>query len=165
MGVFRKEVPKAALANIELPKGERAVAAGHCNAGFVVATQNALYLQAVEPKRIPWSTITRATWDEPELRMVLNPKAGGTSDLIVLRFDDTGELPTTIRERVTATIVMQERILLDGDRGAMFIARRGSDDGEIVWNVVFDSGLDPTHPVLRQRAEESLEQLRSQLGI
>jgi hypothetical protein len=45
------------------------------------------------------------------------------------------------------------------------VARRAGDDAPVRWTVVFDSGLDPTDPALREAADEALARLRSALGI
>jgi hypothetical protein len=47
------------------------------------------------------------------------------------------------------------------------VARRAPGGGvaDIAWSIVFDAGLDPGDPVLRQSADRALADLRSSLGI
>jgi hypothetical protein len=70
-----------------------------------------------------------------------------------------------IRERVNASIVVQRRIELVGERGARFVARREPGTTDLRWSVVFDAGLDPSDPELRRRADEALAALRVSLGV
>jgi hypothetical protein len=81
--------------------------------------------------------------------------------------DDARDIPAAIRDRVTDTVVVSEYRTLEGDRGAYFVARR-SPDGDVEgirWSVVFDEGLDPESPVMRERANAELDQIRASLGI
>ena len=66
---------------------------------------------------------------------------------------------------VDGTVVVSERVDLGDGEGALMVARRGSDDGVIRWSVVFDAGLDPSDPALRQAADAALTRLRDSLGI
>ncbi len=70
-----------------------------------------------------------------------------------------------MRERVTASIVIQHHALLDGDLGARFVARRVPGSVDLRWSVVFDAGLDPRSPDLRRRADTALAELRTSLGV
>ena len=78
---------------------------------------------------------------------------------------DLGRLPEVVRERVTASIVIQHHVELVGERGARLLARRVPGTTDLRWSVVFDAGLDPADPELRRRADEALAVLRTSLGI
>ncbi|MBK9740539.1 MAG: hypothetical protein IPO93_13745 [Actinobacteria bacterium] len=82
-----------------------------------------------------------------------------------MRVDQARDLPAAVRDRVTASVVISDRVALGEGAKALLVARRGSDDGEIRWSVVFDAGLDPRDPTLRAAADEALAQLRDSLGI
>ena len=82
-----------------------------------------------------------------------------------LRLDDARDLPPAVHDRVTASVVVSERVDLGGGAMALMVARRASDDDDIRWSVVFDTGLDPEDPALRRAASEALGRLRNALGI
>jgi hypothetical protein len=160
----RDEVLRA----LGVPAGARVIAAGtalNVNDGprrRVVATLIGLHVTGWdEPLR--WDHIESASWDEPVLDLVINTDQG--SRLEQLRLDRAGELPAAVRDRVTASVITSERVEVAEGRFATFAARRRSDDGDIRWTVVFDSGLDPNDPDLRAAADATLYELRQSLGI
>lgn len=170
--LFHRPAPKAVLAAVTLEPHEKVVCWGRGpgttpdSSTYVVATDKALYLDGrFGNRRLPWSSINKANWDEPMLELVVQTSPGGTAEAISIRLDEPGHMPTTVRERVTATIVVQERVLLEGDKGALMVARKNFDDDQVRWSVVLDKGLDSTNPVIRQRADDMLAELRTQFGI
>jgi hypothetical protein len=172
VGLFRRALPEPARASLTLVDGERPIAwasgpgSSAGDPAYVVATDRALHVGALwSPSRIPWDRIVKAGWDDPVLELVVQPQPGGRSEVVRLRIDEAGEVPVVVRERVTASIVVQQHLELDAEKGALAVARRDSDTGELRWAVVFDPGLDPADPRLRARADAALADLRSQLGV
>ena len=78
---------------------------------------------------------------------------------------DAGALPSVVKERVNASIVVSRHVELQGERGARLVARRTPGSSELRWSVVFDPGLDPADPDLRASADAALEALRGSLGV
>ncbi|MEK9957121.1 MAG: hypothetical protein VW780_10195 [Actinomycetota bacterium] len=131
---------------------------------LIVATDAALYEQRSR-RRIEWHRVTKGTWEQPEF--VIDFDDDGVARRLRIRVDDARDIPAAVRDRVTDTVVVSEYRTLEGDRGAYFVARR-SPDGDVEgirWSVVFDEGLDPESPVMRERADAELEQIRASLGI
>ena len=163
-------LPGSVLAMLRVGPGEKVVAWGASTAGdptqstVAAATHRALYLQSTG-ERLPWDTIIRATWEEPVLQLTITDGAGGPPRVLAVELDQSRDLPAAVHDRVTASVVVSERVDLGGGAGALMVARRGSDDGVIRWSVVFDVGLDPADPDLRQAADEALTRLRDSLGI
>ena len=80
--------------------------------------------------------------------------------------DEHGLVPQTVRDRVTASIVVTEHVPLAGSAGARVTARRSPvGDGGVTWNVVFDTGLDASDPGLRAAADAAIERLREATGL
>lgn len=131
---------------------------------YLVATERALYLPD-GPERIPWHRISKATWDEPVLEARVLDESGQSTSVRRLRVDESYDLPAAVRDRVTDSVVVTERVDLGDGAAALMSARRDSDDGRIRWSVVFDAGLDPRDPELRARADTALADLRASLGI
>lgn len=167
---FGPRLPSDVAERLGVRRGEKVVAWG-CGPGadvtqatYVLATDRALYVE-VGHERFPWSSISKASWDEPMFDVVVLDDAGRPSRLLHLRVDDARDLPPAVHDRVTASVVVTERVDLGDGAKALLVARRGSDDGEIRWSVVFDAGLDSRDPALRASADAALAQLRGSLGI
>lgn len=158
-------LPGEVVTRLGIPADEKVVAWGSAvDETYVVATDRALYADAVG-SRTPWSRISRAAWDEPVLTLALIDEAGRAQRPLRLRLEDSRELPPAVHDRVTASVIVSERVDLGGGATALLAARKDSDDGQIRWSVVFDPGLDPTDPELRRAADAALDQLRGSLGI
>jgi hypothetical protein len=150
------------------PGAERLLAWGELADGQVMAcTELALHIPEVG--RVPWEQVVRGSWSEEFLDLVLAPGAGGRARQVRLRFEEPGQVPGVVRERVNWTVVASHHAPLrhaDGRTGgAMLNARRSPADGEVRWGVVFDAGLDPADPGWRAAADAALADLRDQLGI
>jgi hypothetical protein len=163
-------LPGTVVGMLGIRPGEKVVAWGAgpgadvTQALFAAATDRALYLQATG-ERLPWDHISKATWDEPMLDLVVIDEEGRPSRLVRVRIDESHDLPAAVHDRVTASVLISERVDLGNGAKALLAARRGSDDGEVRWTVVFDHGLDPSDPQLRAAADAALAQLRDSLGI
>lgn len=133
----------------------------------LVATDTALLLPVgEEPERVPWDLVLRVTWNEDAVEITAQASPGGrpvTHRVPVGR--ELGGLPDVVRERVNASIVVQHHVELEGERGARLVARRAPGSADLRWSVVFDAGLDPSDPDLRERADRALADLRASLGI
>ena len=154
--------------------GERVLAWMPVGESSLVATETTLVLpeddgvrrSARAELRVPWDRILRASWEPEIVEITAQPESGGRPVVHRVRISgEPGVLPEVVRERVTSSLVVQHHALLDGERGARFIARRVPDTTDLRWSVVFDTGLDPADPVLRARADEILTGLRSSLGV
>lgn len=161
-------LPGAAIAMLGIEPGERVVAWGSSpgvdatQTLFAAATNRALYLQATGD-RLPWESISKATWNEPVLELMVVVD-GGQPRLLRLTVEDARDLPAAVHDRVTASVLVSERVDLGNGAGALLVARRSEGD-EVRWTVVFDSGLDASDPELREAADAALARLRDALGI
>lgn len=151
-------LPGGVADSLGVRPGEKVVAWGVGADAYTIATTKALYANG---DRIPWHRVSKATWGEPELVVVLLD--GGPTLRILL--EDARDLPPAVRDRVTDSVIASEHVELDGEAGARMVARRDSDDGSVQWSVIFDSGLDPNDPRLREAADVALDRLRSALGV
>jgi hypothetical protein len=149
---WRKNVPDG----VAVQRGERVLAVG----GETVATDAALYLAGEEGVRLPWERVEQATWQEGVLAV---REVGGRRHTI--RLADPGSVPETVRERVTATVVVSTHVKLPAG-GVRIVGRRPPRaDGDLRWTFVFDRGLDPDDPGLLAQAEQALEEIRRQTGL
>ena len=105
---------------LEVAPGETALASAVTADGKpVCGTRDALYL----PVRIPWERIETADWDSgtSTLRVV---ETDAEPFALVLEDDEPRRLLQLIRERVTASVVLQRHVPVSGSRGLRVIARR-----------------------------------------
>ena len=161
-----RRLPAGIRERLEVPKGERVIAWGvdPANDRYTLATDKALYPESIR-ERLRWDSISNATWDEPRLHVTVHDSTGATKGIVKLRVEDSGDLPAAVFALVTESVVVSEHVDLGDGAGARMVARRDGDQGTIWWSVVFDSGLNPSDPALRARADEELASLRDSLGI
>jgi hypothetical protein len=156
-------LPKEQAQVVGVRRGEKIIAWAMGASNAIVATDQALYLD--EATRLTWNQITKASWEEPFLDLVIEGTATSSSipPRIRKQIDDARDLPRAVNAKVTESVVISERIELDTGVIAQFIARRDGD--AIGWSVVFEAGVDPQDPNLRASADRALTELRAALGI
>jgi hypothetical protein len=149
----RRNLPEG----LALEKGERVLAVG----GRTVATDTALHFPGGGGfTRLPWERVEQAAWKDG---LLVVREVGGVRHAV--RLADPGAVPETVRERVTATVVVSTHVKLPGG-GVRIAARRpAKGSGELRWTFVFDTGLDPADPGLLAEAEQALEEIRRQTGL
>lgn len=130
--------------------------------GDTVATNGALHFQdGTAFARLPWERVEQAVWRDGVL--LVREIGGGRH---VVRLTDPGSVPETVRERVTATVVVSTHVKLPSGGGVRITARRPArGNAEPRWSLVFDQGLDPKDPGLLAQAEQAMEGIRRQTGL
>lgn len=163
----RDKVTAAARASFDAEPGERVLGAAQSTGdhrGWVVATDRALVLG--RNARIPWVKVVRAGWNSPVMEVVYQEVSAGPTKVIRLHMADPGRVSIVVRDRVTASVVSQQHVPLQEDgKGARMVSRRDPVTGAVTWAVVFDVGLDPADPVLLDKAQAALADLRGTLGL
>jgi hypothetical protein len=158
-------LPNAERAALELHDGERVLAAAPVTGGgWAVASEHALHLPGA---RLPWFTVLRAAWDRDDdvltVETVTDGDIPGTHRILPL--DTPGRVPEVVRERVSASIVLTERVWLRPSVGLLVVARRVPGSTELGWQLVLDEGLDPQDPELQSLAQQALEEVRTRSGL
>jgi hypothetical protein len=159
MRLTRRERPP-----IEVAAGERLLAWAASPEGPVGGTRDALYLPGV---RIPWEQVEAADWDSDisRLRVTEVGTFGEPRPVHVVDLDTPGTLLELVRERVTASIVLQRHVPVLGRRGVRVIARRAPGGRRpLTWLYEYDEGVDPSDPLVRQAAGEALATARADVG-
>jgi hypothetical protein len=140
---------------------------------WLVATRDALFV--VDPDgshgaeaRIPWEQVEGADWDREgsRLRVTEVGRFGQPRPSYVFTLPDLepASLLQLIRERVTASVVLQRGQLVSGKRGLKVIGRRSPSGGAITWMHEYDEGVDPDDPAVAEAAETLLQQARADVG-
>ena len=136
---------------------------------WLVATRDALWAVG-EPgaDALPWEQVHRADWDQDSagLRVERVQEYGAPVAARSWTVLEPGPLVDVLRERVTASVVLQRRVDLERRRGLSVIARRPpSRPGEVTWAYELDPGVDPADPAVAVAAEAALREAQESLGL
>lgn len=161
----------------QVPARVRAAAAGRVLAAapaedgtWLAGTRDDLVVVPSEPGAVQvlaWERVHRADWDRETatLRVEEVQDYGEPVRVASYVLHEPGALLALVRERVSASVVLQRRVDLERKRGFTVIGRRApSGRGEIGWAYEFDEGVDPDDPRVRTAAEAALTEARDALG-
>jgi hypothetical protein len=150
---------------VEVSRGESVLAWATATDGTVVAgTRDAVY---VDGDRLPWEQVEAADWDRDAETFRLSEVGSWGEQRVqhVLTIAEPGRLLELVRERVTASVVLQRHVDVDGRRGLRVIARRAPrGNAPISWVYEYDEGVDPGDPTVREAAESALRSAREEVG-
>ena len=163
-------VPRAVLDAGPL-RGERVLAAAQAVDGtWVLGTRERLC--AVTPDtgviRLRWEDVQRADWDRDTatLRVEAVRDYGEPVAATTYRLEEPGSLVPLVRERVSASVVLQRRVAVAGKRGFTVVARRSpTGAGDLTWSFELDLGVDPDDPVIAAATELALGEAKESLGL
>jgi hypothetical protein len=161
---------------IRVERGEKLLADAVAEEAHLGGTRDALYvvrnvgasLALEETLRIPWEDVQAADWDAETgtLRVSEVGSWGEQRPEHVFTLAEPGLLLELVRERVTASVVLQRHVPINGRRGLRVVARRAPHgDRPISWIYEFDAGIDPDDPAVRKAAEEALAAARAEVGM
>jgi hypothetical protein len=168
---WRRERPP-----IRVERGERLLADAVAEEGHLGGTRDALYLlrsragggfELAETVRIPWEEVEAAEWDLETSVLRVTEVGSWGEQRAEHRFtlSEPGRLLELVRERVTASVVLQRHVRIDGRRGLRVIARRAPrGDRPVQWVYEYDEGVDPDDPQVQRAAAEALEAARQDVG-
>jgi hypothetical protein len=149
-----------------LPRGEKVLAFAHDGDRWLLGTRLALVLVAEDVVRLPWETVQAADWDQDAATLTVSEvgEFGRPRQSWVFKLENPALLLQLLRERVTASVVLQRGFLLEGKRGFKVIGRRSPDGGRIVWMHEYDPGIDPYDAEVAAAAAAALAQARADVG-
>ncbi|CAN5442885.1 hypothetical protein BH09ACT12_BH09ACT12_10850 [soil metagenome] len=164
---MRRPTRRAERPEIAVAAGERLLAwATTSDQHHVGGTREALYLPG--DLRVPWEGVEAADWDNDTSVLHVSEVGswGESRPEHRLTIEEPGRLLELVRERVTASVVLQRQVPLEGRRGLRVIARRGPGAAsEISWIFEYDEGIDPHDGFVRLAAAEALAAARDELGL
>lgn len=119
-----------------------------------------------QPRVWRWEQVQAADWDQDTSRLTVCEvgEFGRPREEVSYVLDDAGGLLQLIRERITASVVLQRHVPVVGKRGFRVIARRSPTGGPLRWMHEYDEGVDPADPVVVRLAAEALDQARTEAG-
>lgn len=151
-----------------LQRREKVLAFGQDDNRWLLGTRLALYVvtPGEEAVRLPWETVQAADWDQDAETLTVTEvgEFGAPRASYVFSLEAPILLLQLIRERVTASVVLQRGYLVDGKVGFKVIGRRAPTGGPIAWMHEYDAGIDPDSPEVREAAAEALVRARADVG-
>jgi hypothetical protein len=157
------KLPPDVRSQLELSDKERILAwIDDGNGRLVIASETALHLQRNPPaySRFSWDQIENASYESDVMTITLIPELDSASLRVPVGQDP--RLPVAVRDRVTASVVVDRFVPLEGDRGVRIIGRRG-DHGAIAWRTDLDPALSG-RPDLLRLAEQSLAEVQGEVS-
>jgi hypothetical protein len=172
MRIFARDAapPADVVARAGLPGGERVLAATCARDGrWLLATRRRLVIVPADGsvETVGWEQVEAADWsrDDDLLRVSEVGEYGARRPVHEFVLDEPGKFLPLLRERVTASVVLQRRVVVRGKQGLFVVARRVPDTGEITWAYELDPGVDPDDPEVRRLAELGLQAAAEELGL
>ena len=153
--------------SVDVAAGERVLAWATSSAGAVAGTREALYLPGPPPRRVAWEQVEAADWDAESETLRLSEVGtwGEPRPTYELGLTEPGKLLELVRERITASVVLQRHVPIDGTRGVRVIARRAATGSrELSWLFEYDEGIDPADPFVDHAAREALTAAQNEVG-
>jgi len=149
---------------VDVAAGEKVLAWASSADGVVAGTRAALYLPGGH--RLPWEQVEAADWDSESdtLRVSEVGTWGEPRPSYSLVLAEPSRLLQLVRERVTATVVLQRHVAIRGRRGVRVIARRApAGERELTWLFEYDEGIDPDDPFVEHAAQEALASAQDEI--
>jgi hypothetical protein len=161
---------RSLVPSVAVPRGEKVLAMTTATDGAVLAgTRDAFYVvRDGGTRRVPWEQVEAANWDRDTDTFRLSEVGswGEQRPVHTATLTDPGRLLELVRERVTASVVLQRHVTLGRRRGLRVIARRApSGAGAVQWVYEYDEGVDPDDPAVRSAAREALEVMQRDVGL
>lgn len=134
---------------------------------WLVGTRDRLHAVGQTSQSWPWEQVLRADWDDDGQRLEVVPVSDFGTPLEPRAFvlDAAADLLALVRERVSASVVVQRRVQVSGRRGFQVFARRPPGGGAITWAFEMDDGIDPGDPAVRATMDRSLAEAQASLGV
>ena len=125
-----------------------------------------MLLPAEGASRSPWEEVEDAAWDQEARRLRVTGVGayGEPRPSYAFEMEDPALLLQLVRERVTASIVLQRRVPVRGKLGLTVIGRRSPVGGPVAWMHAYDPGLDPDDPEVVAVADLALAQAQAEVG-
>lgn len=155
MSIFRKPA-------VTVGSGEHVLASAPLvgSDGVVAGTREALYVAGV---RLPWEQVHAASWDV-DTGILTVAEVGVEGRVHRIAVDNPVRLLQFVRERVTASLVLQRDVPLPLGSARILARRAGGGSREVSWFVEYDGLADPDDPAVAARVEAALAAARDDVG-
>ncbi len=167
-----ERAPAPIIAAAGLRRGETVLAFAQDGDRWLLGTRLAFLVvgpgveSGGEAVRFGWEQVQAADWDQEASTLTVTEvgEYGAERSSYVFTLENPALLLQLIRERVTASVVLQRGQLVDGKKGFKVIGRRPLDGGPIAWMHEYDAGIDPANPEVESAAADALARARADVG-
>jgi hypothetical protein len=149
--------------------GAKVLAWTESRRGWVAGSATALHVVPTHgvPLRLPWEEVQHADWrsDDDVLEVSTVGEFGqprATYSFRLAATPGTPRLVQLVRERVTASVVLQRRVTVSGTQGFTVLGRRSPAGGPIAWLVDYDPGVEPEQ--VAAAVDAAVAQARAEVG-
>ena len=155
---------------IAVGPGERVLADAVAEGAHLGGTRDAFYADvggAEAPLRVGWEAVQAADWDADTSTLTVTEVGvwGQPRPRHVFVVREPGRLLELVRERVTASVLLQRDVPVAGRRGVRVIGRRAPRGNQAVrWLVEYDEGVDPEDPSVVDAVAEALAAAQAEVG-
>ncbi len=160
---------RSLVPRVDVGPREKVLAVTTAADGAVLAgTRDAFYVVVgADTRRVPWEQVEAADWDRDTETFRLSEVGiwGEERPVHAVTLAEPGRLLELVRERVTASIVLQRHVVVSGRQGLRVIARRAPGGGPIEWVYEYDEGVDPADPRVSAAAREALQLAHRDVGL
>ena len=161
-------VPAEVLSRAGLPRAENVLAHAHSSDDtWLLGTRGRLLLVSPDAVHVlAWERVEDASWDKDHSRLRITGigEYGEPRPSYTFQMDDPTLLLQLLRERVTASIVLQRRVPVHGKLGLTVIGRRSPVGGPVAWMHAYDPGVDPSDPEVAAIADQALADAQAEVG-
>lgn len=142
-----------ALASAPADAGER----------YLAGTREELVIVSPGEERLSWAweALIGAEWDRDAETLTIRTPAGAP---VSVRLDAADRLLQLIRERISASVVLQQPVRVTGGTVQVIGRRRPGGAGPIAWTVDFGA-LDPADPVIAEEAATAVARVRAEAEV
>jgi hypothetical protein len=159
---WRRERAVPVPDDVALARGERVLATARAGESTLVLTSQRLLVPGETDEGRAWHLVDRGRWDP------------GTDTLSVTWVDhapagrwvltEAGGVPDAFHERVQASIVLVEEVVLDRARRARVVLRKDLASDRILAQTIVGTRCDPDDPELVAATEAAAARLAEQVG-
>lgn len=163
----RRSLPTAVLTRLDVPVGDRVLAAAELRDGrWAAVTRRALYVAGPEGPvdRLPWAAVDRAVLEPTSATLTVMRVTGEKDDLVLADAHRSRAFAQAFRERVQSSVVHSETVTLPGGTQVR-VALRRDEDGELLSQVIGDGTVDLTDPTVAALVDAAEERVRAAAGL
>lgn len=170
MNLFTRaeRAPELVVESARLRRGEKVLAFAQAGDRWLLGTRLAFVVvePGQEPVRFGWENVQAADWDQESSTLTVSEvgRFGEPRASYVFALENPALLLQLVRERVTASVVLQRGYLVDAKKGFKVIGRRSPAGGPISWMFEYDAGIDPDSPEVAAAAADALVRARADVG-
>lgn len=159
---WRRERAVPVPDDVGLARGERVLATARAGEATVVITSHRILVPGETDEGRAWHLVDRGRWDPETDTLSVTWVDRAPEGRWVLT--EAGQVPDAFHERVQASIVLVEEVVLDRARRARVVLRKDLATGRILAQTIVGTRCDPDDAELVAATEAAAARLAEQVG-